>query len=101
MGQKKVSNFSMMKMLLLFGLIPMVCTALIIVIISLVDTGNTVKENVHSELAIANEEFNMYAEERYADLFASGSDIEKDYARCPPSRMMRANARRERRHQTR
>lgn len=79
MSQKKFSNFSMMKMLLLFGLIPMFCTGAVILIIALVDSSANAKENVHSELAVANEEFNMYAEEQYADVLAGGGTIEKDY----------------------
>ena len=79
MGEKKVSKFSMMKMLLLFGLIPMICTGLAILLIAILDTADTVKESVHSELAIVNESFNMYAEEQFADQLAKGSLTNKDY----------------------
>lgn len=79
MGEKKVSKFSMMKMLLLFGLIPMFCTGLAILLVSILDTADTVKENVHSELAMVNKSFNMYAEEQFADQLAQGGLTDKDY----------------------
>ena len=55
MGEKRVSKFSMMKMLLLFGLIPMICTGLAVLVTAILDTAGTVRESVHSELAIVNE----------------------------------------------
>ena len=63
----KQGGFTMMKMLILFGMIPLVVTSILLVIIA----GNKIKSEIEDDtvtkLAASNKQFNQYVEDWYAE----------------------------------
>ena len=63
----KQGGFTMMKMLILFGMIPLVVTTILLVIIA----GNKIKSEIEDDtvtkLAASNKQFNQYVEDLYAE----------------------------------
>ena len=56
----KRNNFTFLKMLLLFGLVPLISAIVIFCVISYINTAKTVKEDTRSALYVCNKQFNNY-----------------------------------------
>lgn len=63
----KRSNFTLLKMLLLFGLIPLGASLVAFFILTYVNVTKLVHKHVRTELSICNEEFNRYVTAAYGD----------------------------------
>ena len=63
----KKSNFSLLKMLLLFGLVPLGCTIVAFFILTYVNVTKLMHTNVRTEIDLCNKEFNNYISGAYGD----------------------------------
>lgn len=63
----KRGGFTMMKMLILFGMIPLVVTSILLVIIAGSKIRGSVSEDTVGKLAVANKSFNSYVTDWYAE----------------------------------
>jgi|GEM_PF-2329920 methyl-accepting chemotaxis protein len=63
----KRGGFTMMKMLILFGMIPLVVTSILLVIIAGSKIRGSVSEDTVGKLAVANKSFNAYVTDWYAE----------------------------------
>ena len=64
---KRKGGFTMLKMLLLFGLIPLVTAGVTLVIFGVFTIGNEVKDGIREKLETANRSFNQYTHDWYVD----------------------------------
>ncbi len=63
----KRSNFTLLKMLLMFGLIPLGATVICFFILTYFNVTKLVSKNVRTELSLCNKEFNNYITGAYGD----------------------------------
>jgi methyl-accepting chemotaxis protein len=63
----KRGGFTMMKMLILFGMIPLVVTSILLVIIAGSKIRGSVSDDTVGKLAVANKSFNAYVTDWYAE----------------------------------
>ena len=63
----KKSNFTLLKMLLMFGLIPLGCTLVAFFILTYINVTKLMHTNTRAELELCNVEFNHYVVEAFGD----------------------------------
>ncbi|MBR4514584.1 MAG: cache domain-containing protein [Lachnospiraceae bacterium] len=63
----KKGGFTMLKMLMLFGIIPLVTAGIILVITSVITIRSEVKRGIREKLEIANRSFNQYTYDWYQE----------------------------------
>ena len=61
------SNFTLLKMLMMFGLIPLAATVVCFFILTYVNVNKLVHKSVRTELSLCNKEFNNYVTGAYGD----------------------------------
>ncbi|MBR4581080.1 MAG: cache domain-containing protein [Lachnospiraceae bacterium] len=61
------SNFTLLKMLLMFGLIPLIATVVCFFILTYFNVSKLVQKNVRTEISLCNKEFNNYVSGAYGD----------------------------------
>ena len=61
------SNFTLLKMLLMFGLIPLGATVVCFFILTYFNVSKLVQKNVRTEISLCNKEFNNYVSGAYGD----------------------------------
>ena len=67
----KKNNFTLLKMLLLFGMIPLGSTLIAFSILTYINVTKLVHKNVRNELYICNTEFNQYISTAYGDILGT------------------------------
>lgn len=65
------SNFTLLKMLLMFGLIPLGATVVCFFILTYINVTNMMNKNVRTQLELCNQEFSRYVSAEYADTLGS------------------------------
>ena len=63
----KRSNFTLLKMLLMFGLIPLIATVVCFFFLTEINVSKLVHKNVRTEISLCNKEFNNYITGAYGD----------------------------------
>ena len=72
----KKNNFTLLKMLLLFGLIPLASALIAFSVLTYINVTKLVHKNVRNELAMCNTEFSQYISSAYGDIL--GTDAWED-----------------------
>ena len=63
----KKSNFTLLKMLLLFGLIPLAATVVCFFILTYINVNKMMTKNIRTQLELCNQGFNGYVTAKYGD----------------------------------
>ena len=63
----KKSKFTLLKMLLMFGLIPLGAALVMFFILTYFNVSKLIHKNVRTEISLCNKEFNNYVSGAYGD----------------------------------
>jgi methyl-accepting chemotaxis protein len=78
----KKSNFTLLKMLLMFGLIPLGAALVAFFVLTYVNVTKMMNKNIRTQLDLCNQEFNRYVSAEYADTLGTenwGNTKEYDF----------------------